>query len=184
VRTRFLATLDENGTVDGLPSMPEMRKYCGKSFQVSSRVHKTCMEGTGMESLQRCRVSRSVLSVTVRRDDGCGRRCSSLLEGAPAGGNRLGIIGLEQRLLHMSAGNRLRTWRHGKIQRFANPRSCQQSAKLISAWEPRQYLEDVQCGTNGRSALTLSGVLRPSIQQSSCAHGKSGVGFRRRPRHR
>lgn len=38
----ILATLDENGRLDGLPFMPEMLPYCGKRLRVSKRADKTC----------------------------------------------------------------------------------------------------------------------------------------------
>lgn len=38
----ILATLDEQGTIDGLPFMPEMLEFCGSRFTVQSRAHKTC----------------------------------------------------------------------------------------------------------------------------------------------
>ena len=38
----ILASLDENGTIDGLPFMPEMLAYCGKRFRVYKRADKTC----------------------------------------------------------------------------------------------------------------------------------------------
>jgi len=38
----ILATLDERGCLDALPFMPEMLKYCGKSFQVFKSAHKAC----------------------------------------------------------------------------------------------------------------------------------------------
>ena len=41
---QILRTLDENGALDGLPFMPEMLEFCGKSFRVSRRVEKTCVE--------------------------------------------------------------------------------------------------------------------------------------------
>src|SRR5215470_14698637 len=41
----ILSTLDENGTLDGLPFMPEMLSWCGKSFRVQRRVCKTCVDG-------------------------------------------------------------------------------------------------------------------------------------------
>jgi hypothetical protein len=40
----ILQTLDSNGTLDGLPFMPEMADYCNKRFRVSRRVEKTCVE--------------------------------------------------------------------------------------------------------------------------------------------
>jgi len=46
----ILATLDEQGTVDGMPFMPEMLEYCGKRFRVEKRADKTCNTITVMES--------------------------------------------------------------------------------------------------------------------------------------
>ena len=40
----ILATLDSQGRLDGMPFMPEMVNWCGKSFRVTRRVWKTCME--------------------------------------------------------------------------------------------------------------------------------------------
>jgi hypothetical protein len=51
VRVRPLAeissTLDEHGTLDGLPFMPEMQKYCGRKWPVFRRADKTCAPGWG-----------------------------------------------------------------------------------------------------------------------------------------
>jgi hypothetical protein len=40
----ILSTLDADGTLDGLPFMPEMLDWCGKSFRVQRRVEKTCVD--------------------------------------------------------------------------------------------------------------------------------------------
>src|SRR5262245_7411651 len=44
VRTKgeILATLDENGCLEGMPFMPEMLQFCGRSFRVAAVAHKTC----------------------------------------------------------------------------------------------------------------------------------------------
>ncbi|MCW2573774.1 MAG: hypothetical protein JWO88_3832 [Frankiales bacterium] len=41
----ILSTLDADGTLDGLPFMPEMLDWCGKPFRVLRRVEKTCVAG-------------------------------------------------------------------------------------------------------------------------------------------
>lgn len=41
-REEILATLDELGTLDGLPFMPEMLAFCGRRFTVRKSAHKTC----------------------------------------------------------------------------------------------------------------------------------------------
>ncbi len=40
--SEILETLDEYGSVDGLPFMPEMIKYCGQRFVVDARASKVC----------------------------------------------------------------------------------------------------------------------------------------------
>lgn len=57
VRVRSLAeilsTLDKDGTLDALPFMPEMARYCGKRFTVSKRLERTCEESEkGMRRIQ------------------------------------------------------------------------------------------------------------------------------------
>src|SRR5689334_13906074 len=38
----ILATLDENGRLNGLPFMPQMFQYCGQRFTVFQLPHTTC----------------------------------------------------------------------------------------------------------------------------------------------
>jgi hypothetical protein len=40
----ILATLDGDGALHGLPFMPEMLDWCGKTFRVERRVEKTCVD--------------------------------------------------------------------------------------------------------------------------------------------
>ncbi|TFG61670.1 MAG: hypothetical protein E4H28_08570 [Gemmatimonadales bacterium] len=40
----ILSTLDTEGTLDGLPFMPEMLDWCCKPFRVERRVEKTCVD--------------------------------------------------------------------------------------------------------------------------------------------
>jgi hypothetical protein len=41
-REEILATLDEQGRLDGMPFMPEMLAFCGKALPVFRRAHKAC----------------------------------------------------------------------------------------------------------------------------------------------
>ena len=41
-KEEILSSLDRDGRLDGLPFMPQMFQYCGKSFQVFKSAHKTC----------------------------------------------------------------------------------------------------------------------------------------------
>lgn len=40
----ILQTLDANGTLNGLPFMPEMLEYCGKRFRILTQARKACVE--------------------------------------------------------------------------------------------------------------------------------------------
>lgn len=40
----ILSTLDERGTLEGLPFMPEMKKFCGRRFKVFKRAERVCVE--------------------------------------------------------------------------------------------------------------------------------------------
>lgn len=77
----ILATLDGNDTLEGLPFMPEMRKYCGRRFKVLKRVDKIIVEGSGKR-----RMKNSVLLEGVTCDGeahgGCRRTCLLFWKGA------------------------------------------------------------------------------------------------------
>ena len=49
-KEEILATLDQDGNLDGMPFMPEMLKYCGQQVRVYKRAHKTCDYSKTMES--------------------------------------------------------------------------------------------------------------------------------------
>ena len=74
-------TLDERGTLDQLPFMPEMLEYCGRRFRVSRRVVKVC--GSGMKTgmfLGEFRTDDVVLLDGLRCSgvdhDGCQKSCA------------------------------------------------------------------------------------------------------------
>lgn len=48
-KQEILGTLDKSGRLEGLPFMPQMFNYCGKSFKIFKVAHKTCdtVNGTG-----------------------------------------------------------------------------------------------------------------------------------------
>jgi hypothetical protein len=50
----IIGTLDEGQTLDGLPFMPEMLKYCGQCFRVYKSAHKTCdtVSKTGIRGMK------------------------------------------------------------------------------------------------------------------------------------
>src|SRR6185436_4353523 len=70
----ILTTLDDQGTLDKMPFMPEMIAYCGKQFRVSRRAFKTCVDDGDMREMP-----DTVLLEEVRCDgashNGCDRGC-------------------------------------------------------------------------------------------------------------
>ena len=72
--SEIFATLDDRGTLDGLPFMPEMLKYCGRALPVTQRADKTCA-GDGVVR----RMYNTVHLQNVRCDgsahDGCQAAC-------------------------------------------------------------------------------------------------------------
>ncbi len=70
----ILSTLDEQGTLDHLPFMPEMIQFAGRTFRVSRQAFKTCVDDQEMRQLE-----RTVLLDKVRCDGsshgGCGKAC-------------------------------------------------------------------------------------------------------------
>lgn len=65
----ILSTLDENGTLDGLPFMPEMLSYCGRKFRVQRIANKTCVNA---DSVFIGALPRSVVLQIPDRCDGSG----------------------------------------------------------------------------------------------------------------
>src|SRR5881398_1105662 len=76
----ILQTLDAEGTLDQLPFMPEMVEYCGRRFQVSKRVVKTCYYTKGGSSGMRKFPANDVVLLEGLRcsgaaHDGCQKAC-------------------------------------------------------------------------------------------------------------
>ncbi len=76
----ILRTLDADGTLDQLPFMPEMVEFCGRRFQVSRRVVKTCYyTKAGSSGMRKFRTDDVVLLDGLRcsgaEHDGCQKAC-------------------------------------------------------------------------------------------------------------
>jgi hypothetical protein len=73
------ATLDASGTLDGLPLMPEMAEYCGKTFRVHRRVDKIndMRHKTGLRRM-RSTVTLSGLRCSGSHHGGCEAECQIL----------------------------------------------------------------------------------------------------------
>ncbi len=101
----ILGTLAADGTLEGLPFMPEMQKYCGGTFEVFRRTEKICVEGGGIR-----RVKDAVFLRGLRCDgsfhQGCDRRCLIFwkeawlrpLEASPPSGHSAGREEISQEI--------------------------------------------------------------------------------------
>src|SRR5215468_240252 len=89
-------TLAQDGTLDGMPFMPEMLPFCGKQFKVLRRAEKTCMEVEGGAYVIREFKNNDVFFLDGLRcsgadHDGCQRACLLFWKSAwlkPIGINR------------------------------------------------------------------------------------------------
>jgi len=72
-------TLDAEGTLDGLPFMPEMMEFCGLRFRVARLAEKACVEFPTRYWVREFRENDVVLLEGLRcsgaAHDGCGRAC-------------------------------------------------------------------------------------------------------------
>lgn len=70
----IMATLDEDGCLDGLPFMAEMQAFCGRRFPVFRRADKTCdtIEWSGLRRLE-----RTVHLANLRCDGGSHGGCQA-----------------------------------------------------------------------------------------------------------
>jgi hypothetical protein len=101
----ILASLDERGCLDGLPFMPEMIGYFGRSYRVTAQVARACdtVHYSGVR-----RLKDTVILDDLRCDGsghaGCGAQCrlywkeawlrpaSTAVDAAPAGGEALDAL--------------------------------------------------------------------------------------------
>jgi hypothetical protein len=144
----ILATLDENGTFEKLPFMPEMLDFCGRTFRVSRQAFKTCVNDTEIRGLD-----NTVFLKEVRCDGtnhgGCARSCLIFWKTAwlkrvdsPASAP----IPLKPKVSRAD----LLSIAHQNGQFFCQSTEILNASKPLPWWEPRQYLWDL---TYNRTSL-------------------------------
>ena len=155
--SEILATLDESGSLGGLPFMPEMVAYCGRRFTVGHRADKICdtVKYTGSR-----RVPNSVLLEDLRCDGsghgGCQAECrifwkeAWLCKVAPDAPPAPPFSPSEsQRLFERaSLGTRSDVEKDGKLltrYRCQNT-SIPEYSDYLSVWDPRPYLREYTSG--------------------------------------
>jgi hypothetical protein len=138
----ILATLDEQGRLDRLPFMPEMKAFCGREFRVSRRAFKTCVDDTEMRQLD-----GTVFLEEVRCDGqahgGCDKACLIFWKEAwlkPAGS-----------VAQCGATAATSTLKESDLLALANQGGqyvCQlteiiDASQPLPWWEPKQYVLDL-----------------------------------------
>ena len=154
----ILATLDENGTLEGLPFIAEMRKYCGGRFRVLKHVTKIIVEGVGAG-----RIKDTAILVGVTCDgeanEGCRRTCPLLWKEAwlkrvndnNAQNGTVGSIPLAAEKNQLDLPGVISVCQSVNLLKATSP---------IHKWDFRQYIWDITSGVYGptegvRSILTL-----------------------------
>ena len=151
-KEEILATLDPKGSLDGLPFMPEMLRYCGQRIRVQKSAHKTCdtVNQTGGR-----RMRGAVHLDSVRCDGaahgGCQAACLIFWkeqwlrpsrDGAaasappPASADDAGL-GKFASTVH--EGESVPTYSCQATQLYA-------ATVALAPWNPRQYIADVRSG--------------------------------------
>lgn len=69
----IMNTLDHEGTLGGLPFMPEMASYCSRRFKIVASAHKTC-DPTGATDMRRM---ADAVHLEMRCDGGCHDGCEA-----------------------------------------------------------------------------------------------------------
>src|SRR6185369_6144113 len=184
-KEEILATLDENGCIDGMPFMPEMLAFAGRRFPVFRRAHKTCdtVNKTGGR-----RVADAVHLADLRcngaADGGCEADCLLFWKtqwlrriDGPEGGNPRSLGSVAAATGVTEAGLLAATRAGGSD---ADPVFKCQATQLPAAtsplkwWNIRQYIEDVTSGNESIVHIVRSAFYAGAYQVIEAS--------RRRPR--
>jgi hypothetical protein len=167
----ILATLDDRGTLDAVPFMPEMLAHCGQRYQVFKRADKTCdtVTWTGLRSMERT-VHLDMLRCDGSLHGGCQAGCllfwkEAWLKRVPAPADSNGPLATADHDARPSQPavatqpRRDRAWLQTTIHRSAAERPATatdsepcyrcQATELVKFtcplpwWKPRQYYSDV-----------------------------------------
>jgi len=138
----ILATLDEKGTLDNLPFMPEMLKFSGKTFRVSAQAFKTCVDDQEMRQFE-----NTVFLEDARCDGnshgGCGRACLIFWKEAWL---QPGSLTTSSNGFHIAKVCRadLESLAMADGQFFCQSTEILRASRPLPWWEPKQYLWDLK----------------------------------------
>ncbi len=144
--SEILATLDHKGTLENLPFMPEMLKFCGRTYRVSSQAFKTCVDDQEMRQLD-----TTVFLEEARCDGsshgGCGRACLIFWKEAwlKRSGSTSSSNGVVRRLGPSRVGRSdLVSLAQTESKFFCQSTEILNASQPLPWWEPKQYLWDLK----------------------------------------
>ena len=158
---QIIATLDAGGSREGLPFMPEMARFCGRTASVRSRAHKTCDTQYGLGGL---RLRARAVHLDDLRCDGSahgGCQASCLLfwheDWLLPADDRAGTVPGESGETLDDA--RATAWSHappapdGTEMFRCQATDAQKFTERLSPFNLVQYVEDVTSGNVGLKAM-------------------------------
>jgi hypothetical protein len=177
-KEEILATLDQRGSTDGMPFMPEMLQYCGQRFRVGAVAHKTC--DTARQTWKGRRLQATVHLAGLRCDGsahgGCQAECTLFWKDAwlkPAAENAYGSARLAAAMHAPTAGcTEAQLLAHTQRPAGAEgkePHYACQATEMYAAtqplawWDVRQYMFDVVTG-NHSAGRVLRVLLLASLR--------------------
>jgi hypothetical protein len=181
--SEVLATLDDEGKLDGLPFMPEMLEYCGQTLTVYKRADRTC--DTIFFDGQR-RMHDAVFLTGLRCDGsahgGCQAGCSFFWKeawlrrpgepgepaAAGASGNEAILFDAARRIVEGDPASERYMCQATEISRASTP---------LAWWEPAQYIRELATGNASLFELLVAMVKWAFVQVQRRLMGGSTVPF-------
>jgi hypothetical protein len=170
----ILATLDESGSIDQLPCMPEMLEYAGHRFRVEARADKTCdtINYSGARRLHDT-VHLEGIRCSGKAHGGCQAQCSVFWKEAwlkrvdenAQTGRQATESGSTSRPTMSRERLAALTQRSPPAGETEVRYRCQATDLLlattpIARWDLRQYWRDVWTGNVGTMALVRAALFR------------------------
>ena len=151
----ILATLAADGTVDGMPFMPEMLQYCGKELAVASVAHKTCdtANRTGGRKLDRT-VHLEGSRCDGRAHGGCQAECNLFwkeawlerVDGAKASNDVVPVRKGDFTAAQLDKSTRVSEPGTEPVRYRCQATQLYAASKPLPWWNVRQFLLDVRTG--------------------------------------
>jgi hypothetical protein len=183
--SEILATLDDEGKLDGLPFMPEMLQYCGQTLTVYKRADRTC--DTIFFDGQR-RMHDAVFLTGLRCDGsahgGCQAGCSFfwkeawLRRSAESGDHEVAEASGNEAIL-FDAARHIVDDDPGSERFMCQATEINRASTRLPWWEPSQYVRELTTGNAKPIELLVAMLKWVFVQVQRKLLGGSTVPFTR-----